>query len=180
MTDGTNARYPQPHEGIAGTDRTSDDLLALDDQAIARRLLMIGTAAALHSAVLVGNPAPKVSELYARMRVPEPGDLVMEVATPYRRSPDIQIKGFGILIACRDEWESTDEEWAEQVAGDSDLDPNRDRFHDHAWYIQYGNAAEDVCRWTDCEFIAIPTDSRAWLRAERAPSAEQPDPGSST
>jgi hypothetical protein len=157
MSD-TTTRYPQPREGISGTDRTEDDLLGLDDKAIARRLMMIGTAKALHTATLVGNPAPVVADLYARMRDPQPGDLVMEVGVPFRRSdPDGQIKGFGILIDHRKEWASTDEEWAAELAADPDLDPVADRFPDHAWYVQYGPAAEDVCRWTNCEFIAIPT-----------------------
>lgn len=152
------ARYPQPRQGITGVARTDDDLLALDDKAIARRLLMIGTARALHSAVLVGNPAPKVAEMYARMTDPQPGDLVLETTSSSRRgSTDTQIKGFGILIAHREEWASTDEEWAAEIIDDPTIDADRDRFHDHAWYVQYGPAATDVCRWTNCEFIAIPT-----------------------
>ena len=154
------ARYPEPRAGISGTDRTEDDLLGLDDKAIARRLMMIGTAKALHDATLVGNPAPKVAELYARMRSPRPGDLVMEVGVPFRKNdPDGQIKGFGILIERRTEWASTSEEWVAEVAEDEDLDEIRDRMTDDVWYIQYGSAAEDVCRWRDCEFIAIPTGS---------------------
>lgn len=153
----TTAHYPQPHEGIAATDRTEDDLLATDDQAIARRLMMIGTVRALYSACLVGNPAPVVAEMWARMTDPRPGDLVMETGTPFRKSdPDAQIKGFGILIAHREEWASTDEEWAATRAEDPDVRED-ERFHDHAWYVQYGPSAEDVCRWTDCEFIAVPT-----------------------
>jgi len=154
----TTARYPQPREGITGAERTDDDLLSLEDKAIARRLMMLGTARALHSAVLVGNPAPKVAEMYARMTDPRPGDLVMEVTSFFRtRDVDTKIKGFGILIDHRDEWASTDEEWAAELAGDADLDPVADRFRDHAWYVQYGPAAEDVCRWVNCEFIAVPT-----------------------
>lgn len=150
-------RYPQPREGISGVERTEDDLLNLDDKAVARRLLMIGTAKALRTATLVGNPAPVVAEMWARMQNPRPGDLVMESGTPFRKNdPDAQIKGFGILLAHRDEWASTDEEWAAVCAEDEDVNPE-ERFHDHAWYVQYGPAAEDVCRWTNCEFIAIPT-----------------------
>jgi hypothetical protein len=157
MSD-TTTHYPQPREGITGTARTEDDLLGLDDKAITRRLMMIGTARALHSACLVGNPAPIVADMYARMRDPQPGDLVMELGVPFRRSnPDGQIKGFGILIAHRDEWASTDEEWAAALAEEPDFTADEDRLHDHAWYVQYGPAAEDVCRWTNCEFIAIPT-----------------------
>ena len=72
MSD-TIRRYPQPREGITATERTEDDLLALDDKAIARRLMMIGTMKALHTATLVGNPAPVVADMHARMRDPRPG-----------------------------------------------------------------------------------------------------------
>jgi len=157
MTRETDTRYPQPREGITGTERTEDDLLALDDKAVARRLMMMGTAKALYDAVLVGNPAPKVAEMLARMRDPQPGDLVMEVSSSYRRDVDAKVKGFGVLVEHREEWASTDAEWAAEIASDALIDPDRDRFHDHAWYVQYGPAAEDVCRWTNCEFIAIPT-----------------------
>lgn len=154
----TSTRYPQPREGITGTERTEDDLLALNDKAVARRLLMIGTVKALRTATLVGNPAPVVAEMWARMQDPQPGDLVMESGTPFRKSdPDAQIKGFGILIAHREEWASTDEEWAATLAEEPDLVREEERFHDHAWYVQYGPAAEDVCRWTNCEFMAVPT-----------------------
>jgi hypothetical protein len=145
-----DTRYPQPYEGISGT-VCGDGLLDLDDKAIAFRRRMITVAGALRDAVTVGNPAPKVAKLDARMRDPEVGDLVMEAGTPYSRDPDRQIRGFGILLAHRDEWMTTDQEWAAEASEDDE------RFHDHAWYVQYGPAAEDVCRWTDCEFIAVPT-----------------------
>lgn len=155
-----DSRYPQPREGITGTPRTDDDLLDLDDRAVARRLLMAGTAQAIYTAVLVGNPAPRVAALYERMSEPQPGDLVMELSSRGRRRSgqdvDTTIKALGILIAHREEWASTDEEWAAEAA-EYGHDPVADRATDHAWYVQYGPAAEDVCRWTNCEFLAIPT-----------------------
>ena len=127
----TSTRYPQPREGITGTERTEDDLLALNDKAVARRLLMIGTVKALRTATLVGNPAPVVAEMWARMQDPQPGDLVMESGTPFRKSdPDAQIKGFGILIAHREEWASTDEEWAATLAEEPDLVREGERFRE--------------------------------------------------
>ncbi|MFD3523860.1 hypothetical protein [Streptomyces sp. NPDC058653] len=157
-------RYPKPREGVTGTERAEDDLLAIDDKSIARRLLTIGTVDALYAACLVGNPTPKVADMYARMTAPRPGDLVMELSTLRRkREPDSLIKGFGILVDCREEWASTDEEWAAETASDQDLDPIRDRMTDRAWYIQYGPNAEDVCRWVNCEFIAVPTGLSAGM-----------------
>ena len=160
--------YPQPREGITGTERTEDDLLSLDDKAIARRHLMAGTAMALYSAVLVGDPAPVVAKMWARMKDPRPGDLVLEPASTYRRDTDSIIKGFGILIEHRKEWMSTDKEWAAETAAEPGIDPVRDRYADDAWYIQYGPHAEDVCRWTNAEFIAVPTD-RTWYAAVSGP-----------
>lgn len=136
-------KLPRPHEGIVGTAR-GDGLLDMDDRATAQRLRLVALAGALYSAASVGNPAPKVEALEARMQDPRIGDLVMEVGTPYRRNPDRQMKGFGILLAHREE----------QVPAD-ESDPD-DPSTDHAWYIQYGPAAEDVCRWTDCRFVAVP------------------------
>ncbi len=176
--------YPQPHEGITGADREADDLLSLDDKATARRMLMIGMAECLHQAALVGNPAPVVKRMYGRMKDPQPGDLVLELSSlgVSRRRPDgldQQVKAFGILLAHRREWWQTDEEWAARVEeeriaheeflrsayshpGDEPFDPAQcERLTDDAWYVQYGAAAGDVCRWTNCQFVAIPTDPRA-------------------
>ena len=166
----TARTYPQPHEGITGTDRTGDDLLSLEDEAIPRRLMMIGLAYCLCQATLVGNPAPVVARMSKRINDPQPGDLVMERATPYRKHrEDDQVKGFGILITHRDEWWQTDEDLAADIAkmradGDVDegylasLESGEERSVDHAWYIQYGPRAGDICRWTNCEFVTIPTD----------------------
>lgn len=101
--------YPQPHEGIAGTDR-DDDLLSLEEAAVPRRLMMGGMAKCLRDAVLVGNPAPVVTRMWQRMKTPVPGDLVIETSTFYRRDEDDRIKAMGILVDHRTEWWQTDEE----------------------------------------------------------------------
>lgn len=166
--------WPQPREGITGSDRR-DDLLSLEDAAIPRRLVMAGMAKALLNATMVGQPAPIVKRMYARMRDPQPGDLVIELSTMWSRDEDTRIKGMGILVAHRQEWASTDAEWSEYVAeekraydedfktgpyyrpedGEFDADEMCERITDHAWYIQYGPAAADICRWTNCEFVAV-------------------------
>jgi hypothetical protein len=170
--------YPQPREGITGTPRDSDDLLSLDEKAVPRRFLMAGMAACIRTACLVGSPAPVVARMWQRMKDPQPGDLVVETSTIYRNDEDTRIKAFGILIAHRVEWDQTDEEWAgvieeERAAheeflrgpyshpGDGPFDPSRcERLTDHAWYVQYGPQPADVCRWVNCEFMAIPSDPR--------------------
>jgi hypothetical protein len=42
---------------------------------------------------------------------------------------------------------------------------------DHAWYVQYGNDPGDVCRWVNCDFLAIPTDPREFDRPIGTPLA---------
>ncbi len=151
--------YPQPHEGITGVVRDQDDLLGLDDKALARRALIIGLARCLHRATLVGNPAPIVARMHERIQAPRPGDLVLETSTMYRLGDDGH-KAFGILLAHRVEWWSTDEEHAAMLAEERGHDPDYvddERLTDHAWYVQYGPEPGDICRWTNCSFAVIPT-----------------------
>jgi hypothetical protein len=155
----TDLRWPQPHEGIAGTDR-DDDLLSLDERAIPHREALIAMARHLSSATLVGHPAPVVRRIRDRLDQPEPGDLAVAVEVMHgRRDPDDRIMGLGIYLAGRKEWASTDAQWAayceqERAAGG---DPEADgRWTDRAFYLQYGPAAGDICRWTNSQAVALP------------------------
>jgi hypothetical protein len=174
--------YPQPLDGITGTDRAEDDLLSLNPPALARRRLMCGMADCLQAACLVGDPAPVVARMWERMKTPQPGDLVIEdtARIGWRGDADRQVKGFGILITHRREWWHTDAEWAAELEqeraaheeflrgkysqpGDGPFNPaDHERPTDHAWYIQYGPAAADICRWVNCGFTAVLTDRREW------------------
>jgi len=175
VTPGQSKNYPQPHEGITGTLRDQDDLLSLEGKAVAVRKMMAGIASVLRSAVMVGQPAPVVRRMSDRMREPQPGDLVMETSTMYRDAEDWH-KGFGILVARRQEWWTTDAEWEQEVAeeraaheeflrgpyaqpGDAaePWEPG-ERQTDHAWYVQYGPEPGDICRWVNCEFTMVPTN----------------------
>lgn len=155
MTD-----HPQPREGITGTVRDEDDLLSLDEKAIPRRMMMANLAMCLHSATLVGNPAPVVARMYDRISHPQPGDLVVETSRFYRQTLDVE--AFGILLAHRDEWAQTDDEYAKDFA------ENLNGEQDDGWrgvehnvhYVQYGPQPDDICRWVNCSFITIPTDAR--------------------
>jgi len=156
MTGGT---WPQPYEGITGTARAEDDLLSLDDIAIPRRMLMIRMAECLSRATLVGSPAPVVARMRARMDNPKPGDLV--VARFISRDEDSLIKGFGILLAHRREWWSSDEDWAAEMAAEPEaLRGDGNRCTDDIWYVQYGPQERDICRWSNASFLAIPADAR--------------------
>jgi hypothetical protein len=141
----------QPHEDIIGTDRGDDDLLSLDMRAVAHRDALIAVVQHLWTATMVGNPAPVVERMSARMRSPQPGDLVIEPAMSRpRRDLDTRIKALGYLIEKRTEWWNTDEEWeVEEGYGD-------ERPTDEAWYVQYGPDPADVCRWVNCKFITVP------------------------
>lgn len=146
---------PQPHEDVRGVDRT-DSLLSLDDANLVTRDLLRGFSRHLSNATLVGHPAPVVERMGVRLRDPQPGDLVVETSTiGLSGDNDRAIKGLGILLAKRDEWWHTDEEWAQRLA-DGDWGPADQRPADRAWYVQYGSAAVDVCRWTNCSFTAVP------------------------
>lgn len=179
MSETGGRSFPQPREGITGTDR-DDDLLSLEEAAVPRRMIMAGMARCLRDAALVGNPAPRVARMWQRMKDPQPGDLVIETSTFFRRDEDDRIKAMGILIAHRAEWEETDEEWAAHVEeeraayeeflrgpyshpGDKPFDPaDCERLTDHAWYVQYGPKAADICRWVNCDFMMIPSDPEAF------------------
>jgi hypothetical protein len=161
--------WPQPHVGITGTAR-ADDLLSLEENAIPRRMMMIGMADCLYRAAIVGNPAPVVRRMGARISKPEPGDLVL-VMDSLHRDEDARVKGFGILLGHRTEWWQTDAELAADIArmradGDvseeylTSLESGEDRSIDEAWYVQYGSQPGDICRWTNCRLIAVLTDRR--------------------
>lgn len=145
----------QPHEDIVGTDRSASDLLSLDDRALEHRDALIVMARSLHTAALVGNRAPAVHRIYVRMTNPTPGDLVVETTRAMRAIGDLRVRGFGILLAQRTEWTDTDAEWAAAKEEDPSL-IEADRSAEPVYYVQYGPAPADVCRWVNCEFLTLP------------------------
>lgn len=152
--------WPQPHEGVSGVDRTRDDLLSLEKAALARRVIMIDMAEKIYRLTLWAPHTPERAAEFSRMKNPRMGDLVMEV-TIMRAFRDIETRasGFGILLGERTEWSSTDEQWnayvAESAAEGLAL-TEEDRVTETAWYVQYGPAAGDICRWANADFIAVP------------------------
>lgn len=153
--------WPQPHEGVTGAERSGllARLLGLDEASLEVRFFVVQLADHLWDATRVGEPAPKVSRMYDRINAPQPGDLVAEMSAVYRQ----EARGVGILLVDRWEWWTTDEEWQREKAEDADLTDD-DRSVDHAWYVQYGAAPDDVCRWTNCSFSVVPT-TRDFFRA---------------
>jgi hypothetical protein len=159
MIDRSNLK--QPREGIVGVER-DDFLLSLDEKAVPHRDALIAMARHLQTASLVGNPAPVVQRIYERIKNPQAGDLVVEWSMSVRaRDLDTRMKAFGVLIEHRNEWWETDDEWQALKAEDGFL-TDEERMVDHAWYVQYGNDPGDVYRWVNCDFLAIPTDPKAF------------------
>jgi hypothetical protein len=164
--------WPQPHEGITGADR-DDWLLSLDEQAVPHREALIMMARHLRGATLVGNPAPVVRRMGERICRPQPGDLVVAAEVLHgRRDLDSRTKGLGIFLAARREWAETDAEWGafceeERAAFSPDdlalICSEENRCTDDVYYIQYGPAAGDVCRWSDssCTVLPVQVDSFA-------------------
>lgn len=145
----------QPHEDVRGVDRTGNDFLSLDDSAIYHRQVLMALARHLYAAIRVGDPAPVVQRMYVDVVNPKVGDLVVENAKGlYAKDLDTQLKALGFLVERRREWANTDEEH-QALVDDGALDPE-DRMTDEAWYVQYGPHPGDICRWANCNFIAIP------------------------
>jgi hypothetical protein len=143
--------YAQPHEGVTGIERAGDPLLTESGALLATELMGM-----LYRAVLVGNPAPKVREMYERINAPAPGDAVVVFDAIYFKNADHKFKGTGYLVAVRAEWATTDEEWAAARDEDESL-TDADRFVEReAWYVQYGPEPVDICRWSNCKVLAIP------------------------
>lgn len=152
----------QPHEDVQGSPR-ADDLLSLDESAVTHRDALIAMARLFSRTCLVGNPAPVVRDIDTRINKPRPGDLVVEQSVMYTRDPAKRLKGLGILIETRDEWAVTDAEHAAEVAYQREeygevID--NERLTGTAWYVQYGPHPGDVCRWTDCSFVALPVHEK--------------------
>ena len=148
--------YKQPHEGVKGTDRGTDDLLSLDERATAHRDALIAVALHLDDACQVGNPAPKVQRMYERIRSPQLGDLVVEsTRVPWTTNHIDRIKGFGYLVEHRREWWSTNDQWNRKLA-EGEVDPDDTRPIDEAWYVQYGPNPADICRWTNAQVLVVP------------------------
>ena len=127
-------------------------------RAVAHRDALIVMARHLHTATLVGDPAPVVRIMGERTRLPQPGDLVVESSRVIygRCDLDTRTKGFGTMLARRREWYSTDEQWAAECAEEGWDPAAEERMTDTVIYIQYGSAAVDICRWENADVIVLP------------------------
>lgn len=154
MTEAIATKPTEPGERLRGTDYTASDLLNIDEAALARRDLMIGMMQVLIQASMVGSPAPNTAAVWERISSPQVGDLVVEHSVRYSSNPENRMHGFGILLGHRNEYTDTPDGWATLLA-DGAVGPEDTRTVEHAWYVQYGPSADDVCRWTNCDFYAL-------------------------
>lgn len=152
--------YPEPHKNVTGIDRAGDPLVSLEDDVVPIRDLIGALAHHLYSVVL----APRTSnaeKLHKRITNPRPQDRVVVLDSVRRRDPD-SYRGVGYLIAHRAEWWTTDEEWERQKSN-GEVYPDEPRpAEPDAWYIQYGPAPADVCRWVNCTVLAVPGPQDRW------------------
>ena len=150
----------QPHEGVVGADR-EDWLLDLDMRALPHRDALASLAFHLQTASCVGNAAPNTKRVWDRISKPQVGDLVVEYTYWFpNRDVDHRAKSLGILVEKRVEWACSDEEWARWEAEDPEAYDGERPVERDAWYVQYGSAAADICRWTNCMFLAVPIEPR--------------------
>jgi hypothetical protein len=157
--------WPQPYEGITGTDLTAYDLLSLDERAIAHRDTLLAMALHLNTATLVGNPAPVVERMSERIRNPRPGDLAC-AAEAMHRGPradvDYRTKGLGVLLARRREYCESHQDWADLCLREGWNPLTEERMTDDAYYLQYGPEPGDICRWTNSAPVGLLTQPWSW------------------
>ena len=165
----TAKSLPQPREDVTGMDLTGSMLLSLREPAAVHREALITVTRHLRDSCMVGNPAPVVRRIWQRISHPEPGDLAVANEVLHGcGDDDYHLKGFGVLLAIRDEWAETDADWAafcdsERRAAEADgftadmivSDENRAEEHG-VYYLQYGPEPVDVCRWVNSACTALP------------------------
>lgn len=152
-----------PREDATGTDRSGDPLVSLDDALLPVRDALFGAGWNVYKAVHVGNPAPMVAKMQQRISDPQPGDYVGIGDTAYKRDlpDDTRAQRCGYLVAIRDEWMHTGEEWQENLrvnAEDSIMGwgPEERPVERGVIYVQYGPEPGDVCRWVNASAFVVP------------------------
>ena len=143
----------QPYEGVTGRARSAEDPLLTP----AGSDLVLQLVKPLYRASL--SATPNCQELHSQLtnavRVGQP--VAVHDAMYFRRDQDARWKAVGYLLQEREEWATTDSQWQVDLRN-GDADPDERGVERDAWYLQYGPAAEDVCRWTNCQVLALPLE----------------------
>lgn len=155
--------YPQPHEGIRGTIR-DEPWLSKDAEMVPVRDAIAGLTHQLWLVTLAesAHGALTTTHAYAthsRINAHQPGDLVIEVSRAlHSQDPKMRHWGFGYLLAERQEWCKSDEDWLAECAAEEWDPATEERTTERATYIQYGPRPEDICRWHNAMFDSVPLD----------------------
>lgn len=154
-------RLMQPHEGVAGVERLGDALL-VNPQACD---WVLSLTRQLYSASLSNTPHSRT--LFERLTNPTVGQAVV-VSDAARhlgveQQAEHRFHAVGYLVAHRREWWTTDEQWAADLAEEgSGLEPGDRAIEPAAWYVQYGPDPDMVCRWVNCQVLAVPALGSYW------------------
>jgi hypothetical protein len=139
VSEQTGAAWPRP----LGIQR-DDTLLSLDEAAVPARRALVCLARQLYS-VTLGVNCPNTNRAGERIRHPQVGDFVVETSSRIPLDVDTLLKCHGYLLEHRRRFGEGDEAWSEVV-----------------WYVQYGPSPEDVCRWANADFAAVPINGERW------------------
>jgi hypothetical protein len=135
--------------GQHGTDRTDDQILALDEPA---REIFIQ---AVYYGWMMSGPltASMGRHLAERHHNPSVGDLVIVPDSLVHDRPTLYGLGY-LVLECKEPVYS-DEEWL-KVADQYEGQPPPE---EKVFYIQHGPDAGDVCRWTNATLLVVPTQA---------------------
>lgn len=123
--------------------------------------LLFDTLRALRATMHVGNPAPRVAALAARLEKPQPGDWVVEMSSGlYRYRPE----ALGRLLVQREEPILSEDGEGRAPATET------------WWYIE--GVDGHLARWHNASFLALPGREALdmdWPLAEREAAREERD-----
>lgn len=140
MEPASNADLPLPRQGIEGMELDPNGILSLHESHVETRRLIANLGQNLYLASLCAL-TPRLQEMSARLNNPQPGDLVVGASIPDK---DKHYRGLGYLLSHRYEkvWADYEQEW----------------LREDVWYVQYGPASDDICRWYNASFTVIPEE----------------------
>lgn len=144
-------------ERLRGTDRSGDPLLSLDGACIPLRRLLLSSL--WYTNYLYGMAGSPIGiDWQRRMRRPQVGELCF--VTDHAISPgagdDTIAKSFGYFLGEQREPVYDEKEWAEVQ---DQYDDRKDCPTERVFYIQYGPAPDDVCRWANADHQVIATQA---------------------